>query len=64
MVLLRSSNEAGTVATSAVAQLQELFGQRSGKGIELAIQASSRLIDPDELTLSSISLTEDLVAAL
>lgn len=64
MALLRSSNEAGTVATSAVAQLQELFGQRSGKGIELAIQASSRLIDPDELTLSSISLTEDLVAAL
>ena len=64
LVLLRSSDEAGAVAASAVAQLRELFGRRTGKGIELAIQASLRLIDPDELTLSSISLTDDLIAAL
>ena len=64
LALLRSSDEAGAVATSAVAQLRELFGQQTGKGIELAIHASSRLIDPDELTLSSISLTDDLIAAL
>jgi len=29
-----------------------------------SVQASARFIDPDELALSSISLTNDLVAAL
>lgn len=64
MSLLRASNEAATVAESAISQLCELFGERSGRGIELAIQASALLIDPDELTLSSISLTDGLIAAL
>ena len=64
LAVLRASTEAGAVAESALPQLQELFGRRSGRGIELAIQASVRFIDPDELALSSISLTDDLIAAL
>ena len=64
LALLRASPEAATVAGSAVRQLDELFGQRSGKGIELAVKASARFIDPDELALSAVALVEDLVAAL
>ena len=64
LAVLRASTEARAVAESALPQLQELFGRRSGRGIQLAIQASVRFIDPDELALSSISLTDDLIAAL
>ena len=62
--LVLASDEARAVATSATRQLEELFGQADSRGIELASQASARLIDPDELRLSSITLVHDLLAAL
>lgn len=61
---LRTSKEAGTVTTSAISHLIDLFGQSEGAGITLAIQATTHFVDPDELTLSSIALTGDLLAEL
>jgi hypothetical protein len=61
---LRASEEAGSVTTTAITQLHELFGRRDGRGIELAIRATTPLVDPEELTLSSIALTDDLIAAI
>lgn len=62
--LLRASAEASAVAETAIRQIGELFGQRSSVGIDLAIRASARAIDPEELTLSSITLVADLLDAL
>lgn len=61
---LRASQQAGAVTVAAISRLQELFGQAAGKGIELAIRATVTFIDPDELTLTLVTLTESLTAGL
>ena len=61
---LRASEQAGSVTVAAITQLSELFGRRDGMGIQLAIQATTPFMDPEELRLSSIALTDDLIAAI
>ncbi len=61
---LRDSQEAGEVTAAAIDHLQLLFGARSGVGIELAVRATRAIIDPEELTLTLITLTGDLMGAL
>ena len=61
---LRDSQEAGDVTAAAIDHLQLLFGARSGAGIELAVRATRAIIDPEELTLTLITLTGDLISAL
>jgi hypothetical protein len=61
---LRDSPEAGEVTDAAIEQLRVLFGARSGAGIELAVRATRTIIDPEELTLTLITLTGDLMSAL
>ena len=61
---LRDSQEAGEVTAAAIEQLQVLFGTRSGAGIELAVRATRAIIDREELTLTLITLTADLMEAL
>ena len=61
---LRDSQEAGEVTAAAIEQLQVLFGTRSGAGIELAVRATRAIIDPEELTLTLVTLTADLISAL
>ncbi len=48
----------------AIDHLQLLFGARSGAGIELTVRATRAIIDPEELTLTLITLTGDLMGAL
>lgn len=64
LALLRDSQEAGEVTDAAIDHLQVLFGARSGAGIELAVRATRTIIDPEELTLTLITLTGDLMGAL
>ena len=61
---LRDSQVAGEVTAAAIEQLRILFGTRSGAGIQLAVRATRAIIDPDELTLTLITLTDDLMSAL
>ena len=61
---LRLSQEAGVVAIDAIEHLDSLFGRRDGRGIALAIQATDRLVDPEELAISTITLANDLRSAL
>ena len=61
---LRDSQKAGEVTAAAIDHLQLLFGARSGAGIELAVRATRAIIDPEELTLTLITLTSDLMGAL
>ena len=61
---LRESPEAAEVTLTAIEHLQALFGTRSGAGIQLAIRATRAIIDPEELTLTLITLTADLMEAL
>lgn len=61
---LQDSQEAGEVTAAAIEQLRVLFGSRSGAGIELAARATRTIIDPEELTLTLITLTGDLMSAL
>lgn len=64
MDALRRSQEAGDVTIAAIEHLDSLFGNRSGRGITLAIQATDQLVDPEELAVSATALTNDLRDAL
>ena len=64
LIRLRDSQEAGEVTAAAIEQLRVLFGARSGAGIELAVRATRAIIDREELTLTLITLTADLMSAL
>jgi hypothetical protein len=64
LVRLRDSPEAGDVTDTAIEHLRVLFGTRSGAGIELAVRATRAIIDPEELTLTLVTLTADLMDAL
>ena len=44
------------MTAAAIEQLRVLFGARSGAGIELAARATRTIIDPEELTLTLITL--------
>lgn len=61
---LRDSREAGDVTATAIEHLRVLFGTRSGAGIELAVRATRAIIDAEELTLTIVTLTADLMDAL
>jgi hypothetical protein len=61
---LRDSPEAGEVTVAAIEHLRVLFGTRSGAGVELAVRATRAIIDPEELTLTLVTLTADLMDAL
>lgn len=61
---LRDSPEAGDVTAAAIQHLQVLFGTRTGAGIELAVRATRAIIDPEELTLTLVTLTADLMEAM
>ena len=61
---LRESPEAADVTATAIEHLRVLFGARSGAGIELAVRATRAIIDREELSLSLITLTADLLEAL
>jgi hypothetical protein len=61
---LRHSPEAGDVTATAIEHLRALFGTRSGAGIELAVRATRAIIDPEELTLTLVTLAADLIDAL
>ena len=61
---LRDSHQAGAVTAAAIEHLQVLFATRTGAGIELAVRATRAIVDPEELTLTLITLTSDLMDAL
>lgn len=61
---LRDSREASDVTVEAIEHLRVLFGTRSGAGIGLAVRATRAIIDPEELTLTLVTLTADLMDAL
>lgn len=61
---LRDSDEAGAVTGAAIGHLRALFGARDGKGVELAVGATRAIMDPVELTLSLVTLSNDLMDAL
>lgn len=61
---LRDSPEAGAVTLTAIERLQRLFATQSGAGIELAARATKSIMDPEELTVTLITLTTDLSDAL
>lgn len=52
------------VTEAALTQLPELFARRGAKGIEMVINATKRLADPEEITASCEILTTDLLRAL
>jgi len=61
---LRDSPTAGDATSAAIEHLDALFGTPQGTGIELAVRATRQIIDPDELTLTLTTLTNDLMRAL
>jgi hypothetical protein len=61
---LRLSQEADGVTIEAIEHLNSLFGSRDGRGIALAIQATDRLVEPEELAISATTLANDLRDAL
>lgn len=62
--VLRSSAEAESITEEATKHLEVLFGQPQGRGVELAVRSTERLVDPDELTLTLTTLSGDLLSAL
>ena len=65
--LRRASPVSGSrcgVTIDAIEHLDSLFGRRDGRGLALAIQATDRLVDPEELAISTITLANDLRSAL
>lgn len=64
LVHLRNSEVASEVTAAAIEHLDSLFAQRSGAGIELAVRATRSIIDPDELTITLVTLTADLLDAV
>lgn len=56
--------DAEPVTRTALAYLHDLFGHSGAIGIQLAIRASARLIDPNELAQSAIALSQMLLAAV
>jgi hypothetical protein len=64
LAMLRDSLSAGPATTDAIGYLGELFGTPLGRGVQLAVRATANLIDEQELRLSLVTLTEDLLRAL
>jgi hypothetical protein len=54
----------GEVARLALPWLRELFGGRRGAGVDMALRSAGGLVDEAELRASSVTLVEDLLAAL
>jgi len=61
---LRGSQEAGEVTTQAIEYLGELFAAGTGTGVAMAVRATRAIIDPDEVTLTLVTLTSRLLQAL
>ena len=61
---LLESESAGPVTIEGLRLLQHLFGDIDGDGVRLARRASDRLIDPEELGISVVILTDELLSAL
>ncbi len=54
---------AGEVTIEAIGYLPEMFGTPAGAGVQMAVRATRSLIAPDDLPVSIVTLTNDLLAA-
>ena len=62
--LLQANTISCDVTAEALAKFHELFGDRSGSGIELVVQHVQGLEDPEYIAASSEALSQDLLEAI